>query len=125
MCLQISENSTSGRLIKKKDVYLRHLPILGDAVGSVRVLKHVLAEIAFAHSTLNTSMSPSNPIGGTALAPVQNSKKELRPKRKKQQNKTCIKLASIPGRVFAFITVRRTTGSPNRYKSENSAWDRG
>ncbi len=35
-------------------------------------------------------------------------------------------LASIPGRVFAFITVRQTTRcSPNRYKSENSAWDRG
>ena len=31
-------------------------------------------------------------------------------------------LASIPGRVFAFITV---SCSPNRYKSENSAWDRG
>ena len=31
-----------------------------------------------------------------------------------------IAVASIPGRVFAFITVRQ-----NRYKSKNSAWDRG
>ena len=37
-----------------------------------------------------------------------------------------IALASIPGRVFAFITDRQTTSClPNRYKSENSAWDRG
>ena len=35
-------------------------------------------------------------------------------------------LASIPGRVLAFITVRQTTSClPNRYKSKNSAWDRG
>ena len=34
-------------------------------------------------------------------------------------------LATIPGRVFAFITVRQTSCLPNRYKSENSAWDRG
>ncbi len=33
-----------------------------------------------------------------------------------------MRVASIPGRVFAFISVRRTTSScsPNRYKSEMS-----
>ncbi len=56
------------------------------------MLKHVLAEIAFVHSTLNTSMSPSNPIGGTALDPVQNSKKSST---LKEKTETCIKLAII------------------------------
>ncbi len=36
-------------------------------------------------------------------------------------NATPYRLALIPGRVFAFITVRQTSCSPNRYKSENSA----
>ncbi len=37
-------------------------------------------------------------------------------------NKQAPAIASIPGQFFPFITVRRL---PNRYKSENSAWDLG